>query len=150
MIEQLVQPLVERLPLADAMPKLVGADPKHVELVTEILRNPEIHGRPELAAGLWLYVDDLDRSHSVSQGIDTATGAFWHGIMHRREGDFSNCLYWMRRAAGHPLLRGSDALDAAGLVQAVEAAGGEDIPELVERQRAEWSALFDWCVKSSA
>src|SRR4051812_40242009 len=47
-----------------------------------------------LLAGLWLYFDWLDESHRVSQSIDTPTGSFWHAIMHRREGDFSNSKYW--------------------------------------------------------
>src|SRR5439155_27265178 len=39
-------------------------------------------------AGLWLWFDYLDESHSLSQDIHTPEGSFWHGIMHRREGDF--------------------------------------------------------------
>src|SRR5689334_664586 len=95
--------LFATLTLGDAMPRLIGADPKHTALVEETLRNPALAGRSDLAAGLWLYVDDLDRSHTISQGIHSPTGSLWHGIMHRREGDFSNSLYWMRRAESHPL-----------------------------------------------
>jgi hypothetical protein len=47
-------------------------------------------------SGLWLLAGDLDRSHTISQGIGSAEGSFWHGIMHRREGDFSNSKYWFR------------------------------------------------------
>lgn len=106
-----------------------------------ILRDPAVSGNPPLAAALWLYVDDLDRSHSVSQGIEDETGSYWHGIMHRREGDFNNSRYWMRRAAAHPLM---DSLDSLGLVDEVEAASGSD-PDLAARQRQEWLALFEWC-----
>jgi hypothetical protein len=135
-------PLFEALPLDQAMPRLVGSDPHHTELVEQVLRDPALSSRPELAAGLWLYVDDLDRSHTVSQGIEGVTGAFWHGIMHRREGDFSNSHYWMRRAAGHPLM---EALTPGKLVDDVSAAAGSDMPALVARQRDEWKALFEWC-----
>src|SRR3972149_251074 len=38
-------------------------------------------------AGAWLLYDYLDNSHTISQSIKTHTGSFWHGIMHRREGD---------------------------------------------------------------
>src|SRR5437868_2895832 len=41
-------------------------------------------------AGLWLYHDYLDESHRISQEIETQTGSYWHGLMHRREPDFSN------------------------------------------------------------
>jgi hypothetical protein len=41
-------------------------------------------------AGLWLYHDFLDESHTISQDIDTPTGSYWHGIMHRREPDAGN------------------------------------------------------------
>src|SRR4029079_6033740 len=52
-------------------------------------------------AGLWLVYDFLDESHRISQDIDTSTGSFWHGVMHRREGDFSNGKYWFRRVGSH-------------------------------------------------
>lgn len=134
-------PLFEALPLDQSMSRLLGSQPKHTELVEETLRHPTLSGHPELAAGLWLYVDDLDRSHTVSQSIETKTGSYWHGIMHRREGDFSNSRYWHNRAAGHPLLLAKPD----GLVGEVERAEGQDTPELVEKQRAEWVALFEWC-----
>src|SRR6476661_1793936 len=41
-------------------------------------------------AGMWLLHDYLDESHNISQRIDTPEGSYWHAIMHRREGDFSN------------------------------------------------------------
>ena len=53
-------------------------------------------------SGLWLWHDFLDESHTISQGIETPDGSFWHGIMHRREGDFSNSKYWYRRVGQHP------------------------------------------------
>ncbi len=57
-------------------------------------------------AALWLLAGELERSHSVSQAVDTAEGSFWHGIMHRREGDFGNAKYWFRRVgSGHPVHR---------------------------------------------
>ena len=31
--------------------------------------------------------------------------AYWHAIMHRREGDFSNSKYWYARCADHPVMK---------------------------------------------
>ena len=52
-------------------------------------------------SALFLYLSDLDQSHTISQGIPTATGSFLHGIMHRQEPDYSNSKYWFRRVGGH-------------------------------------------------
>ena len=138
-------PLFAAIPLEQAMPKLTGSEPKETALIEEILQNPALANRPELAAGLWLYADNLERSHAVSQGVETATGSYWHGIMHRREGDFSNAHYWMRRAARHPLFAQDSAPDSDALIDAVARAKRENLPELTARQREEWAALFSWC-----
>lgn len=54
-------------------------------------------------AALWLYHDFLDPSHELSQEIETASGSYWHGIMHRREPDSSNAKYWFRRVRQHEI-----------------------------------------------
>jgi hypothetical protein len=35
-----------------------------------------------MLAGLWLWHDALDRSHMISQSIETETGSFWHEVLH--------------------------------------------------------------------
>jgi hypothetical protein len=56
-----------------------------------------------LMAGLHLMNDSLDVSHRHAQRIEhDATGAYWHGLMHRMEGDFSNAKYWYSQAGRHP------------------------------------------------
>ncbi|WP_219838611.1 hypothetical protein [Paenibacillus sp. R14(2021)] len=58
-----------------------------------------------LKAGLHLLNESLDASHGQSQEIeDDATGCYWHGIMHRMEGDFSNANYWFSMAGQHPAM----------------------------------------------
>lgn len=52
-------------------------------------------------SGAFLFHNFLDESHRLSQDIETTTGSFWHGIMHRREGDFGNAKYWFRRVGKH-------------------------------------------------
>ncbi|HYV38467.1 MAG TPA: hypothetical protein VE988_22475 [Gemmataceae bacterium] len=52
-------------------------------------------------SGLWLLHSYLDESHKISQEIETTSGSYWHGLMHRREGDFSNSKYWFRRVGKH-------------------------------------------------
>ena len=111
-------------------------------------------------AGLWLYHDFLDASHEISQSIETPTGSYWHGIMHRREPDYSNAKYWFRRVGRHPvyeLLRGAAApiglgqeWDPFAFVDACERAAREGGPLEIacrEIQMTEWSALFDYCFK---
>ena len=167
--QHLLLPLFERLPLERAMSRLL-VPAKHerlpeAELVEQIVADDSLADRPELAAGLWLYVDDLDRSHRLSQRLDSPTGAFWHAIMHRREGDFSNSKHWFRRTGHHPVMsRISVAGGSAGAgttigeyepfafvdrVQRACAAGGDgrDWPDLVAMQRREWRALFEWCTE---
>lgn len=147
-IAEAVAPLFQALPLDQAMPHLIGSHPQPAHILDTLhttLQHPAIAQRPELASALWLYVDDLDRSHTISQGIEDTTGSYWHGIMHRREGDFSNSHYWMRRAARHPLLQSNPEINPDDLVDSVAAARGKDLPELVARQREEWKTLFEWC-----
>ena len=68
-----------------------------------------------IRAGLLLRADWLDASHTVSQGIDTAEGSYWHGIMHRREPDYGNSKYWFRRTGPHPLFqRLAEPADTSG------------------------------------
>ena len=62
-------------------------------------------------SGLWLLAGELDRSHTISQSFESADGSYWHGIMHRREGDYGNSKYWFRRVGtGHAVHRELGAL----------------------------------------
>jgi hypothetical protein len=60
-------------------------------------------------SGLYLWNENLEKSHALSQQIKNATGSYWHGIMHRMEGDYWNSKYWFRQVGRHPVF---DALHA--------------------------------------
>jgi hypothetical protein len=129
-----------------------------------------------MLAGLWLWHDGLEESHRISQSISDSTGSFWHAIMHRREGDFSNSKYWYARAAGHPVLatlagsvgalvnrapadKGLLRLVANGwnpnaFVDLVESVSAEDAdvryPIAVGLQQLEWRVLWEYCARNAA
>jgi hypothetical protein len=122
-------------------------------------------------AGLWLAHGCLDESHRISQEIETPTGSYWHGIMHRLEPDFENSKYWFRRVGRHPIfetlqgeaaplgdspetsfLRTQTAWDPFAFVDlcrvCVERASlAEGICRAI--QRREWELLFDYCYREA-
>ncbi len=151
-LEKPLKPLFADLPLDVAMFRLVVDQPPSaavVGMVETILKDRAFAGREELQAGLWLYVDDLDRSHTICQGIDDETGSYWHGIMHRREGDFSNSHYWFNKVGRHPVMSRIGGYDPHEFITAVETLHTDDPEGLIAMQRREWEALFSWCVTNT-
>lgn len=106
-----------------ALPSFVDAElslltPRNVFPANDVLRaavnqfNPTatLGAGPDgeaVHAGLYLWHDDLHASHEYSQSVQGAgrnvAGDYWHGIMHRREPDYSNSKYWYRRVGNHPI-----------------------------------------------
>jgi hypothetical protein len=81
---------------------------KDLEGLTEARAFPgEVLADADMARGcvsaVHLYHNFLDTSHTISQGILTPTGSYWHGLMHRREPDFENSKYWFRKVGAHPV-----------------------------------------------
>jgi len=122
-------------------------------------------------SALWLLHDFLDESHTVSQSIATSSGSYWHGIMHRREGDYSNAKYWFRRVGDHPIFDelaesareiaekagdpdafSTPTWDPYAFVDRCQAAAGTGATaENLCRQiaRAEWELLFNYCYRQA-
>jgi hypothetical protein len=143
-VESAWRALSSALPIESAMGELLPTDPTGSEGQAAAIVASQ-HLTPTLQAAFYLYADDLHRSHQISQGLDTEEGAFWHGIMHRREGDFSNAKYWFRKAGSLPERLG---LDPTSLTDQVSRAPRSENPaDLVQLQRAEWMTLFDHCAK---
>lgn len=96
-------------------------------------------------SGLWLRCDFLDESHRISQDIETPTGSYWHGIMHRREPDFGNSKYWFRRVGRHPVF---EPLLAAASQLAANSDARDEAEPLVEQ--AEWDPFqfVDLCQRA--
>lgn len=115
-------------------------------------------------SGLWLRFDFLDESHTISQSVDTTTGSYWHGIMHRREPDYSNAKYWFARVRQHPIegeltaavqrIAGAplDHWNHAKFVDLCERAArerGELENACRQLQLIEWQMLFDYCYRQA-
>jgi hypothetical protein len=104
-------------------------------------------GHWELVRGGFYYAANaMGRAHALFQNADFPEGAYWHGMLHRREGDFPNALYWVRRAGRIPELAGLAGFSPAAFVEACAAAAarGEEPPHLLEAQRREWEAMMLW------
>ena len=98
-------------------------------------------------SGLLIWNDALDASHTISQNIESRTGSYWHGIMHRREPDYSNAKYWFRRVGVHPIFpelreRALTLLQSGS----TESDSLADYTEAIEKTE-DWDAFrfVDWC-----
>jgi hypothetical protein len=138
---------LEILPLTVAMPELVPIRRQRPEILAVAEQIEEsLEGRKCLVAGVWLYVDDLYRSHSISQGLESVEGSLWHAVMHRREGDFGNSKYWLRQAGDLSILEGVYG-DPFEFVDKVQRDHRDNPTALVDLQRKEWLALFEFCAE---
>jgi hypothetical protein len=187
MPEQTLSPLAWNLreATAETYSKLVvsgGTPAAAAELLASVKPEQLLTSKPispaytqALLAALWLWHDGLDECHRIVQqstdGPATPTYSFWHAIMHRREGDFSNSKYWYARAGSHPIVASLKAKAGTIINRApadktlLRLTNGEWDPNLfvdftesladdqtnpfyevaVELQRMEWLALFEYC-----
>ncbi len=107
-MKQIVQTLEKRHPLQPLKPESIWD--RELDRNIASLSFRELSGDSErmsyamaFKSGLHLWNDSLDLSHKLSQDIHHETGSYWHGIMHRMEGDYSNSKYWFHRVGNHPV-----------------------------------------------
>jgi hypothetical protein len=113
-----------------------------------------------IRAGLLYAYDAIDESHRIVQEIGTANASYWHGMVHRREGDFENARHWFRRtgkigvfaemharaAEVSPLMGRQENWDPyvlVGLCEQARFGGDVNQKELVALQRIEFDVMFD-------
>ena len=112
-------------------------------------------------AGLFYYHNALDDSHKQAARDEGDPAAYWHGMVHRREGDFENARYWMRRAGEQPVFqemhsRASDAAPHMGrqghwdpflfinLCEQYKYGETDYKKEIAHLQRVEFEVMFDY------
>lgn len=157
--------------------KLFPSEPLDRELVWRVREADEgavagglAIGQPPMFAlvrgGLFYALDALDESHVLFQQAHDDVASYWHGMMHRREGDFENARYWFRRSGTLPvaselhressehsaLMARQISWDPFLFTSQCEQArfGDEELaPELQALQRSEFHVLFGYCWKQS-
>ena len=166
-------PLVTKL-LAEEelLLRLIPTEPGHPDALRRIrnAREEELTGGAVMAeasypqlirAGLLYAYDAIDESHRIVQGISTNYASYWHGMLHRREGDFENSRYWFRRterlsvysemharaARVSPLMGRQldwDPYVFVGQCEQARFGGDENLKELTALQCLEFEVMFDY------
>jgi len=173
-----VRQLIEQSEICPLGP---GKPDQAVFATLERMRPEDLSGSPiadrsmanACLSGLWLLYNHLERSHEISQAIKNETGSYWHGIMHRREPDYSNAKYWFRQTGNHPAMDELNATatkmaqgetlddstqfltegpdwDPYAMVDACQSAesGRSRNRELLQKiADQEWKILFDYCFR---
>lgn len=142
------------------VPRVEALDPLNALAGELTLLGGPIHDKPSALAclsALWLRFDHFDKSHSISQDLENQDGSYWHGIAHRREGDFANACYWFRRVGTHRVEASISSLlqekklvskrtifSPSAFTRMVEQRENEKC--LVDIQNLEWRFLFEDCL----
>ena len=110
--------------------------------------------------------DALAAAHRIFQDDASDLGSYWHGVMHRREGDFDNARYWFRRAGRLPIFDKMheaaaqvsatmakqatwDAYLLTGMCEQVKFGDTDAVAECVKLQRVEFDQLLAYCWRRS-
>jgi len=150
---------------ADAQRKLQSVSPDELFAPRCI---QDRHAALACLAGLHLLIIHVDGAHKIAQNLATPEGCYWHAIVHRRDGDFWNAKYWLRKVGRHPVFEviGQAIRDDGKMNELVSSRMCERIwdpsafvdeveqcvksnaaPSLVlaKCQEIEWVSLFDYC-----
>jgi hypothetical protein len=102
-----------------------------------------------LKAGLFLWHDALDQSHECAQSVEgqgwKRAGDYWHAILHRREPDYGNSKYWLRRVGPHPIFA-----DLGRQAEPILAASAPEWKERLLQNGWDPLAFVDFCQTISA
>ena len=160
---------------SDLLKKLTPTEPLSWNLPGEISKADDatlfgdkpVRSPALLRGGLLYAVDALDAAHAFFQDDPSDLGSYWHGMLHRREGDFDNARYWFRRAGRLSVfsklqsaacehsatMARQDNWDAyllTGLCEQAKFGDTELAPECVKLQLCEFEGLFDYCWRQGA
>ena len=146
-----MQTIFKRLKARSPLPPLEPTKPWDSKLSAS-LKN--FDGPEALKAALLLWNDDLGSAHKIAQDIADDTGSLIHAVMHRRETEYLNSKYWLRRAGDHPVITklksefgGWDPLDH---VDRCEKASGSERAELERIQARELELIVLHCRSRSS
>ncbi len=153
-----INEVIEKLEAGNPLPPLVATNAWSDELNEELLATSlddlfqgqtvkdEVFGGA-LKSGLLIWNDAINDSHNISQGLSNNTGSYWHGIMHRREPDYSNAKYWFGRVGTHSIF---PDLRERAIAIAKEQSNPSDklnqIAQVIEKAE-HWDPyqFIDWC-----
>ena len=162
--EDLLKTLTPKAPLDRDLVRAVQASSNDVLAGEKILADAEMFAL--VKGGLLYALDALPEAHAIFQDASDDIGSYWHGMLHRREGDFDNARYWFRRAG--TLAFFSEAHRAAsahsetmarqsnwdpylftGQCEQVRFGNNDLTAEMQALQRVEFDAIFDYCWRQS-
>ena len=163
--EDLLKALIPKAPLDSELVRRLRETGDDLLAGEKVLADPTMFAL--VRGGLFYVLDALPDAHAIFQEAGDDEGAYWHGMLHRREGDFDNARYWFRRAGTLPffaethraacvhseiMARQSNWDPYLFTGQCEQARFGDDdlTGEMQALQRVEFDAIFDYCWRQSA